>query len=291
MSSTIRIPWYLKILIKLIVARIPLSHKTWYRFGLFKHGKMQDFAYAHRVFTSHIRWAGLLEQDKNAEKTLLELGPGESLYTTLLAKAYGFNRVILLDVSIFALPALDGYKEFERWLASQGLHCPSIKDCASFEEMLSVLNAQYLTRGLDSLRDLPDNYVDFVFSQAVMEHIRKNQFAETAQELWRILKPGGVSTHEIDFRDHLEASLNNLRFSKQVWEAEWMASSGFYTNRIRLCQMLEIFKEQGFEVTLVDKKEWAILPINKKYLQPEFQTLSDINLLTNVAVIHLYKSL
>jgi predicted SAM-dependent methyltransferase len=230
-----------------------------------------------------------LEQDKNADKTLLELGPGESLFTALLAKAYGFNRTILLDVSIFALPALDGYKEFEQWLDSQGLHCPSIKDYASFEEMLSVLNAQYMTRGLDSLRDLPDNSVDFVFSQAVLEHIRKKQFIETAQELWRILKPGGISTHEIDFKDHLEASLNNLRFREQVWEAEWMASSGFYTNRIRLCQMLDIFKGQGFEITLVDKKEWATLPIHKKHLQPEFQALSDADLLTNVAVIRLYK--
>jgi hypothetical protein len=30
--------------------------------------------------------------------------------------------------------------------------------------------------------------------------------------------------------------LNNLRFSERIWESEFMAKSGFYTNRIPLGQ-------------------------------------------------------
>jgi len=37
-----------------------------------------------------------------------------------------------------------------------------------------------------------------------------------------------------------------MRFSTQAWESPLMAQSGFYTNRLRFSEMLNIFKEAGF---------------------------------------------
>jgi len=47
-----------------------------------------------------------------------------------------------------------------------------------------------------------------------LEHIRKKEFVDTIIETKRILKPNGICSHEIDLRDHLNESLNNLRFSE-----------------------------------------------------------------------------
>ena len=106
--------------------------------------------------------AGLLEREKNVDKVVMELGPGESLFVTLLAKSYCFKRSLLLDVGDLTLPDLDGYQSFSRWLATEGLPCPSINDCSSIDSMLAVLDSQFLIDGLNSLRNLPNDSVDFI---------------------------------------------------------------------------------------------------------------------------------
>ena len=283
--------WYVKIPVKLILARLPISHRLWNWLGLFKHGKMQDFLYAQRVFTSHLTMAGLLDKEGNKDKVVMELGPGESLFTAILAKAYSFKKVLLVDVDVFVLPDLDTYKKFSLWIddANENLRGLSIQNCENLESMLTTLDSQYLTNGLNSLKKIPDDYVDIIFSQAVLEHIYKHEFIETVKELWRVLKPGGVSTHDVDFRDHLESSLNNLRFSDQIWETSWIRSSGFYTNRILLGEMVRIFDEQGFDVEILNKMEWVKIPIPKKKLHPQFRVLCDDDLKISVATLRLRK--
>lgn len=282
--------WFIKIPLKIMLARIPLSHKMWNRLGVFRHGQMQDYAYALQVFSGHLAWAGLSDKRKNVGKVAMELGPGESLFSALLAKAHAFKGSLLLDVGTFALPNIEVYQAFAHWLADKGLSCPDLDDCASIQDMLSRLGSEFLDGGLSSLRSLPDESVDFVFSQAVLEHIRRSDFEEILGEIQRILKPGGVSTHVVDFRDHLEYSINNLRFSDRLWEADWFApSSGFYTNRLRLGEMVELIRKQGFRVEVVNKTQWDALPLPREKLDARFRVMADEELIVLGAVLRCYK--
>jgi len=290
MITWIKWPWFLKMFLKILLARFPVPHAIWYKVGIFKHGEMADFSYARGVFVSHLAKAGLEEIGKNLNKTILEVGPGESLTSALFAKAYGFKRSVLLDVGNFTLPDLTVYQELARKLAGEGMPCPLIHACGSIEEMLIALDSQYLITGLKSLKMIPDESVDFIFSNAVLEHIRKKEFSETSQEFWRILKPGGICTHVVDYRDHLEESLHNLRFSDWFWEADWIASSGFYTNRIRFGEMIRIFEALSFEVQVLNKVEWQTLPISKKYLNVQFRSMPDAELKISLATLRLVKS-
>lgn len=290
MAIGARLPWYIKIPVKVILARIPLSHGMRIRFGVFRLGSMQDYSYALQVFTSHLAWAGLLDKEKNVGKVAMEFGPGESLFSALLAKSHAFKGSLLLDTGNFALSNMQAYQSFARWLAREDLPCPDLGDCESVDTMLSILDSQFLTNGLNSLRNLPAESVDFVFSQAVLEHIRKNEFEETLKELWRILKPGGVSTHWVDFADHLGQSLNNLRFSDRLWEADWFApASGFYTNRLRLSEMVKLIETQGFVVEVPHKVKWDRVPLPNQKLHPQFRMLGDEDLMVLAAVLRLYK--
>lgn len=56
------IPWYLKILIKIILSRLPLNYSFWQKIGLFRHGHMEKVDYIIKVFERHINFA---ELDKN----------------------------------------------------------------------------------------------------------------------------------------------------------------------------------------------------------------------------------
>ena len=114
-----------------------------------------------------------------------------------------------------------------------------------------------------------------IFSQAVLEHVRADDFDETMRECRRILKPGGTFSNQVDLRDHLGGALNNLRFRRARWESNLFVRSGFYTNRIRYSDMLTRFRAAGFHVERVQTVRWEKLPTPRKVLAPEFQGLTD----------------
>lgn len=270
------IPWYLKIAAKLVLARLPVDYRRWKKLGLFEHGRMEDPAYGEDVFLRHFVRSGLAGCQGF---TCLELGPGDSLFSALLAKAHGAGAVWLVDVGDFAARDPASYQGMTRYLAAKGLEVPPASALASFDGMLAHCNAQYLVGGLASLRTLPTAGVDFAWSQAVLEHIRRRDFDALLGELRRILRPGAIMSHRIDLQDHLGGALNNLRFGEWLWEAEWVARSGFYTNRLRFSDLLERFRRAGFTVETVEPQRWPALPTPRHRLAPPFRDLPENELL------------
>jgi len=114
-----------------------------------------------------------------------------------------------------------------------------------------------------------------IFSQSVLEHVRKRQFAETLRECRRILTPAGAFTNHVDLKDHLGGALNNLRFSEERWESPLFADSGFYTNRIRYSDMLSRFRDAGFDLEWTKTVTWQGLPTPRAKLASPFNSLGD----------------
>jgi SAM-dependent methyltransferase len=281
------VPWYVKVAGKIVLSRLPVSHSVWFKLGVFRHGQMQEIDYARKVFETHLRLAGLTDPAHNSTKTVMELGPGESLFTAVLARAYGFAGATLADVGDFSAPSGDRYKELARRLARDGASLPDLSDCADTAAILDRLGARYLTQGLQSLKAIPDGSVDFIFSHAVLEHVRRADFVDTLREMRRVLAPGGVCTHVIDLKDHLQASLNNLRFGEDFWESSFISSSGFYTNRFRFDELIQMFSAAGFEVDVVSKDEWPALPVPRSSLTPHFQAMPEASLRVSDATVRL----
>jgi SAM-dependent methyltransferase len=276
---TVQIPWWVKISAKLILSRLPFGYAVWQRLGLFRHGQMDTSEYAIRVFNSHVEKTGLTNQLH--DKTILELGPGDSVATAIIAAAHG-ACTILVDAGAFVREDIAPYLELVEVLTKQGLIPLDLSGCRNIDELLARFGAKYMTAGLTSLTQIESESVDLIFSQAVLEHIRKNEFRETMQEYRRILRPNGICSHQVDLRDHMADALNNLRFSERVWESEFFATSGFYTNRIRYSQMLQLFSDVGFTVEVTDVQRWASLPTTRCKLALEFKYLPDDEL--NVSV-------
>ena len=211
---------------------------------------------------------------------MLELGPGDSLSSALVARALGAQKSYLVDVAPFASTDITVLKRMAKHLTRLGLPLEGIEECGTIGEILQLCNAEYLTSGLESLKSIPDHSIDLLFSNAVLEHVRLHEFASLCGEMRRIQRPSGVGSHTIDFADHLGDSLNNLRFSQSLWEAEWMVSSGFYTNRIRPAQMCGLFAKAGFQVDVLKTVKWPKVPIKRSRLAAPFSTLDDSELIT-----------
>lgn len=153
-----------------------------------------------------------------------------------------------------------------------------MSNCATIKDIMDLCNAEYLTDGLNSYKTIPDNSVDFIFSNAVLEHIRKKDFLPTFREIKRILCKDGISSHYVDLKDHLNGGLNNLRFSEKIWESDFIYKSGFYTNRIRYSQMLQLFNEANLSYNVMKTYKYDKIPLKRQNLSLEFRNLCNEDL-------------
>ena len=277
--------WPAKIAAKMALSRLPVSNDIWRKLGLFRLGKMDTAQHAHKIFTIHRECA--LEGGKVLQPgfVVMELGPGDSIASAILASGVGAEKVYLSDVGSFANKDAVLYKNMSRIWREQRIEVPNLDSAQKFEDILKVCRAQYLSNGLDGLKSIPSRSVDFIWSHSVIEHIRLRDFQETLNQLARIIKLDGIMSHSIDLKDHLSQSLNNLRFSQSIWEKEFFARSGFYTNRLRASQIVAAMETAGFESVSVRAGRWPSLPLSRRALAPEFRNLSEDDLF--IRTLHL----
>lgn len=272
-------PWWLTLCAKLILARVPASYHLWRRIGLFRHGEMNIPQKAIDTFRSYFQCANKYASLRPGFHSL-ELGPGDSILSGIAARAHGADRVWLIDVGAFASTDVIACQRTVELLATEGKPMPSISGAKELSDVLSRTGISYLTNGTVSLREIPDASVDLFWSQVVFEHVYRDEIPVVLAELRRIVKPNAVGVHGIDFRDHLGGGLNNLRFSRRIWESWIFRNSGFYTNRIQPSEMVDFFKKAGFHVRVVREMRWPSMPIDRRKLDSAFSTLSDSDLLT-----------
>jgi SAM-dependent methyltransferase len=240
------IPWFVKLTGKIVLSRLPVSPLAWQRLNLFRAGVMDDEQSARQIFFKHLSSTGLTDLHG---RTILELGPGNGLLSGKFANELGAAKTWLIDAVPLAEPA-------------------------------SFPNTFYRSEGLKSLKEIPTASVDYLFSNAVLEHIRLKEFPSLMEETRRILKPDGLCSHQIDFRDHLGGALNNLRFSESRWESDFMASSGFYTNRIPWPRMAQMIAAAGYSISMVKQDCWPSLPTPQPSMAEPYQDMKAQDLLT-----------
>jgi SAM-dependent methyltransferase len=267
------VPWWFRILAKLVCARLPLRYARWARLRLFRHGDMDRPLHAIGVFEAHAKRAGLLP-DFPRGATVLELGPGDSVMNAVIARTLGAGRILLVDDGDWAACPVAAYLQLTAALAERGLQPPDLTGCSDRAAILAACDATYLTEGLASLRTIPTGSIRFIFSNVVLEHLPQAEFADFCQEWRRVLQSDGVMSHSVDLRDHLGGQLHNLRFSVARWEAPWFARrSGFYTNRVRFSQMCQLIAAVGFTVEVTTLKRFARISPSPSLMAAPFRDL------------------
>jgi len=277
MAMISRLPWWVKLYAKLVLARLPVSYSLWRKLKLFCHGEMNDPVRAIRTFEKYYLCARE-HSDIATGFTVLELGPGDSILSGLVARSMGASQVWLVDAGAFADMDLTACQRTLALLKQAGHIDLDLGNATNVHELLQRLSVSYLTCGTASLADIPDASVDFFWSQVVLEHVARDEFPVLLRELRRIVRPQGIGIHSVDFRDHLSNALNHLRFSHATWESRIFRNSGFYTNRIRPSAMLAMFRDAGFDTKVLAKTYWPEIPTPRTAMVMPFRKMPDAEL-------------
>jgi len=208
--------------------------------------------YAQKVFQNYCRYltqAGASIDFK--DKTILELGPGDTMATAFIFIAHGARRVMCFDRfnlisnvkknSLAAKTILSGLPQNQRVeLLSEltfdgrgrlGVHGDRL--CCIFNKSEKI--------------NLPDCSVDIIVSNAVLEHVRN--LDKLFADMYRILKPGGMMVHAVDLKSHDPHAINPLDFltlPDGLWK--WLTCYRGAPNRKRKSYYDMLLKRCGFQL-------------------------------------------
>jgi predicted SAM-dependent methyltransferase len=255
--------------------------------------------------------------------TVVELGPGDSLGIGLVALLSGASRYIAIDVvrhadveqnlAIFAelvelftsraaLPASDEYPEVKPELEEYSFP-EAFFDAEQMarnlaperlEAIVSALKGE--SRGSSGQPPLI-SYVDpavattiispasveWVFSQAVLEHVDDLAGAYQACHAW--LVPDGLMSHQIDFKSHGTSHTWNGHWAYP--ELVWRVLRGrrpYLLNREPCSMHLNLMSALGFDVLKVERTQQKS-QLQRSQLAKKFQGISEIDMTTSSAFV------
>jgi SAM-dependent methyltransferase len=216
---------------------------------------VQLVEYSKGVFEKYCRH--ILKTDICAalkNKTIVELGPGDTLATGLFFLAYGAARVVYFDRFKLIVNSpkntLIARQIISILTEPQRLQLQTILSFDNQGQMsLDITRLQY-QHSLNEKIGLENNSVDIIVSNAVLEHVQ-NLDALFAS-MYRILKPGGIMVHAADLKSHdlhHTTELDFLTVPDWLW---WLMT--FYRgapNRKRWSYFKNLLDVYNFELTFL----------------------------------------
>jgi hypothetical protein len=279
-------------------------------------GAAKSARYCYSVWLRHLVMAKNNNLIQNVPETIAELGPGDSLGVGLAALLSGSKKYYALDVvphanlsgnlSVFddlvnlfhnrepipddtewpdIFPKLTSY-EFPKDILSDEIIDAALKP----ERIASIKNA--LVNPANGSSDIEvqyfvpwtaagiirNNSVDFVISQAVMEHIVNLDEAYSAIYQW--LRMGGGISMEIDFSNHVMANKWNEHwtYSDFMWDTIVWGKRPYSLNRQPHSIHLALCEKHNFNI-VSDIPHYDCTGIPRGKLHKCFKGISDEDLL------------
>jgi SAM-dependent methyltransferase len=170
-------------------------------------------------------------------KRVVEVGSGRYARLALRLVAAGASCVTLVDLYATPLDEPSHKSLLAHDCEGMGL---DVNDALA---RIEVVQGDFTSLPVPS----PDDRADLVISSAVLEHVRDPKAALACCGEW--LKPGGVTCHVVDLRDHslsFQYPFEMLTFSEPVWERWFNLRGGFHLNRWRAPDYVQSMRDAGF---------------------------------------------
>jgi SAM-dependent methyltransferase len=233
---------------------------------------------------AHLRALGFLD---GRPRCALEVGTGWMHFYGFVLSLAGIDSVDLYDVwdnrqfermtrsfanfdSRFDALKFTG-AERERAAAKLAL----LRQASSFAELYPLLGFTYIVDERGELSDLSTAKYDIICSTDVLEHVYPQSIEPLIESIWRALKPGGVSLHQVGLDDHLShydpyaSPKQYLRYGDLEWRLRF-ANRVQHFSRVSYDELRELFLRAGFEDVEVRANQ-ASVPLNPAQIAPRFR--------------------
>lgn len=286
-----------------------------------KTGGTINSRYCYSIWLRHLIHASKDFNLKSIPVTVAELGPGDSIGIGMAALLTGVENYYALDVikywdakrnlTIFnelfqliknkenipdnkefpdAKPLLDSY-EFPSNILSEKQLKKSLapKRVNEIRKEIAVLDNSSKNKYINyfipwnSAEIIKKGSVDFIYSQAVLEHVEDLETTYQAMNSW--LKSSGIMSHQIDFKSHgITKSWNgHWIYSDFEWKIV-KAKKEFLINRAPITRHIELHDLFNFNILkkiIFSKKSF----LKKQQLAKRYKNLSETDLTTSGAYI------
>lgn len=256
----------------------------------------------------------------------MELGPGDSIGCGLAALLSGAERYVVVDWVRYTnvasnvdvldelrqmfdsqapIPDDDEFPEVNPKLQSYAfprslITAPGEAKVRRIRQALSSSSSGTRDGGPDSERSCISYFapyraddvvmagdVDFLFSQAVMEHVDEPDALYRATNGW--LKPGGIASHTIDYRCHSTSSRWNghWTYSDTAWKLI-RGRKAYLLNRLAHSAHRKLLTDSRFDI-VAEVRERAQSEVLRSELAPRFRELTDDDLTTATGLFQAIK--
>ncbi len=219
-----------------------------------------SLAYSRGVFKKYLRFLDAGDTASFLEgKTIVEIGPGDTLTVALLFLAYGARRVVCID----RFPLVQNLRKNSALAALLQEALPT-EQRANLQKIVSFDGSGVMKWDAKRLTYLSSNKgslsfngesADLVVSNAALEHVRGLEGMFRAMN--RTMRSGGMMVHAVDLGPHQLARENPLDFLLVPdWLWTLMTSHRGAPNRARKPEYEKLLKENAFEVAKMKVTEW-----------------------------------
>ena len=249
--------------------------------------------------------------------TIVELGPGDSLGIGLASLIASAKKYIAIDVIKYAdqeknllilnelkhlfqnrtaIPDLNEFPEikphlesyqFPSWLTCCSTDLSFNDHVHSLQNALSHINSSTSPIAYASpenaFESISENSIDFIFSQAVLEHV--DDIDAVYRNCYKWLAPGGLMSHQIDFKSHGMALTwdGHWTYSPLVWQMI-RGRRPYLINRKPCSVHLNKMLNCGFEIVELEHFKMAST-LKHRHLAHRFRSMSPEDLTTAGAYI------
>jgi len=229
---------------------------------------------------------------------LLEIGTGWLHWHSIYHRLFNNVEIAMLDIwdcrqfgalkPVFLEVKEKGAENFQdNQMARQNLD--TILSAESFDDLYRELGLSYHVEETGTLHGFGDESLDCVFSFHVLEHVPRKNVDILVSDIYRVLRPGGFSVHQIGIDDHLQhydprmSKKNYIRYSDRVWKLLFENELQYF-NKIQMSEWLQAFGGERFVQLEAISEHCSIdgLPVNGRFTGYSNDDLS----CTTLTIIH-----
>ncbi len=268
-----KVRFYIIFIIKIFLYSIPIKYKIRKHF-FGKHRAMDKVEYSREVFDKHVS-SHIDFKERKRPKRILEIGPGDSCFTAIMAMEIGVEEIVLIDKDLSSIN-ISLNKLINKGIIVERYHDLDQNNYKAEDYILESKHQKNKSIKLKIIEsDFKKNNINIgksfnvIFSNAVLQHLNCQQLENLIKLSIKSAKKETIHSHQVRFTDHIsgkDQKFDHHSVPKAIWNNYFIQRLPFWTNRLEKDDYLNLFYKYGMRVNVRQKESIEFRPVNQHFI-------------------------